>query len=256
MEGKLSKNNLTCEVIVGKNGTDINLKGQPPNSVADLYFYADKKSDLHLLHQYPNIEKLVLSGKISEVDSLLELKHLKELKLYGFSGTDFISVKELSLKVIHVVNCAIGENFSALLSESLEYLHLGNIKKMEDLTFVEKATGLKKLYIEDTPWVEVLPDFSKLKKLYALKLYGLHKLNNIESLVDSNIEYLAFTLVADKFSGTKFAEIILQMKSLKQADMYLLDRSDRRLPALKNRLAKEGKEHLLAKFDYDDWIKL
>lgn len=257
MEGKLSKDNLTAEIIIKKGDINVNLKGLELDKITRLSLYSENKNDLHILCQYPNIETLNLYGKVCGLDSLLELKQLKELTLIDFSGADFIGLNKLSLRTISVINSTIGENFLELLSESVEYLYLDNIKKMESLEFVEKATGLKKLFMADIPWIDTLPNFNKLKNLYALKLYGLHKLNNIDNLIHSNIEYLACSLVADKITGTKFADTLLRMKFLKQADMHLLDRNDRRYPTLKNKLAKEGKEGLLTDFGgFNTWIKL
>ena len=114
------------------------------------------------------------------------------------------------------------------------------------------------MYLDSLPSVEVLPDFSKLLKLFALKIYELHQLKDIESLRDSFIQYLGFTLAADKLSGTKIAEILLGMKQLKGADMVYMDRSSiRRYNALENKLKKAGREDLLNyRMEYANWENL
>lgn len=106
--------------------------------------------------------------------------------------------------------------------------------------------------------MEVLLDFSKLPKLFALKIYELHKLGDIESLRESFIQYLDFTLAADKLSGTKIAEILLGMKQLKGADMVYIDRSSiRRYNVLENKLKKAGRADLLDyRMEYADWENL
>lgn len=253
----MSTNNLMCKINIGKNGTTLDMKSLTPDNVTSLFISAEINSDLHMLSEYPNIERLILSGKISEVNSLLRLKRLTELSIGVFSGVDFSRLNELSLKKIKITSCSMDENFSELFSESVEYLHLCNIKKAKDLAFVEKATGVRKLYLDSISAAETLPDFKKLKHLHALKLYELHKLNDIEELSGSGIEHLSAALVADKLSGTRLADILLRMKALKQADMHLIDRNSKRYLVLKNRFIKEEKANLLTeKLDYEAWMKL
>ena len=257
MENKMSANNPVCKIIIGKNGMTLDMNGLTPSNVTNLFVVADIKSDLHLLAEYPNVETLLLSGKFTEVDSLLCLKKLTDLNIGAFTGVDFSPLKGLPLKKIKITSCSMDENFSELFSESVEYMHLYNIKKAKDLSFIEKAPMIKKLYLESISAAETLPDFKNLKQLYALKLYELHKLNDMEKLADSSIEYLDFALVADKLSGTQLADILCRMRSLKQADMHLLDRNDKRYPVLKNRLTKEGRADLLGeKSDYDAWMEI
>jgi hypothetical protein len=51
------------------------------DAVTNLFVFAEIKSDLRVLSEYPNVETLLLSGKISELDSLLALKKLTELSI-------------------------------------------------------------------------------------------------------------------------------------------------------------------------------
>lgn len=158
-----------------------------------------------------------------------------------------------SLTSYHQIN----NGFEKLLTESVEYLELLEMRKLTDLSFIEKAAGLKKLYLCSLPAVEKLPDFGKLPNLYGLKLYELHKLNDIDSLTRSNLRYLDFALVADKLSGTKIAEVLLCMEHLEWAYMILDRSSDRRYNVLENRLKKAGMERLLNEScDMDKWRKL
>lgn len=153
-----------------------------------------------------------------------------------------VCVPELkSLTVYHRIN----NGFTELLTDKLEYLALLEMRKLADLSFIEKAAGLKKLYLMSLPAVEKLPDFGKMPNLYGLKVYELHKLNDIESLTRSNIKYLALTLAADKLTGTKLADVLLRMEKLEGADMSLDRSSVRRETVLENALKKVGKAELL-----------
>lgn len=83
-------------------------------------------------------------------------------------------------------------------------------------------------------------------------------MNNIESLTQSAIRYLAITLAADSLTGTKVADTLLRMEFLQQADMSFLDRSSpRRYTVLENQLKKAGKVQLLdASLEMKKWVLL
>lgn len=131
------------------------------------------------------------------------------------------------------------------------------MRKLADLSFLKQATGLKKLYLMSLPAVEALPNFGKLPNLYGLRLYELHKLNDLEGLTRSNIRFLSVFLSADKLSGTKLADVLLRMEHLEGAYMRLDRSSDRRCNVLENQLKKSGKEQLLdVSCDMDEWLKL
>lgn len=57
-------------------------------------------------------------------------------------------------------------------------------------------------------------DCAALPSLYALKLYELHKLNDLESLTRSHICCLAASLIADKITGSKLAGTLPAMPKL------------------------------------------
>lgn len=237
--------------------TSVDLGGLESEKICDLRVYSSKKkADLSLLTAYPNVTELFLNGDFSNIDDISGLKKLRSLTMYLSTPMDFSGVHGMALQSLSA-SVPIDESFFHLFTDSVERLQLMSTRKITDLSFLEQATELKKLYLESLPAVEALPKFSKLKNLYALKIYELHRLNDIEHLVDSNIEYLSVSLMADKISGSRLADILIRMKALKQADMHLLDRSDNRYNVLKNRLVKEGKENLLTEvMDYKTWKKL
>lgn len=243
-------------IRIDKKETTVDLLGTKPEDVTYLCVYSnDKKTDLGFLREYPNVETLFVNGDFANVDGISELKRLNRLILVLFADVDLsgVCVPELkSLTAYHQIN----NGFAELLTENVEYLELLEMRRITDLSFIEKAKGLKKLYLCSMPAVEKLPDFGKLPNLYGLKLYELHKLNDIDSLTCSNLRYLDFVLVADKLSGTKLADVLLGMERLEWAHLIPDRSSDRRYNVMENRLRKAGREQLLVYCDMDKWKKL
>ncbi len=253
----MKKSQTHCEVKIGKEGTTMELHGLAPGDVTYLAVYAGKKSNLQLLSDFPNLKKLFLNGDFTDLDAIAGLKNLTHLTMYLSLPVDFSNLKGIELESLSA-SCKINETFSAFFSDRLKALELNSIRQLKDLSFIEQIPGLKKLYLNSLPGVEELPDLSKLKNLYALKLYELHKLNNIENLIHSSIQYLDFTLAADKLSGTKIAEVLLSMEQLKGAYMDLIDRSSpKRFEVIENKLKKVGRADLLDyQMLYSDWEAL
>ncbi len=242
-------------IKIDKKETTVDLGGLAPGEVGDLRIYSrNKQADLGLLAAYPHVTELFVNGDFANIDAVSDLKELRSLTMYLPEKADFSGIHGMRLQSLSV-SCPIDESFSNLLTDSVENLGLMNIRRLSDLSFVERAAGLKKLYLESLPAVEALPDFGKMPNLYGLKLYELHKLNDIESLARSGVRYLAFTLAADKLSGTKLADVLLRMERLEQADMSLLDRSSiRRYTVLENQLKKSGRAQVLeAALDMGRW---
>lgn len=242
-------------IKIGKNGTDVELLGKKPEEVKSLIVYGyNKSADLSLLNDYPNVEKLILSGDFANVDDISSLKSLNWLSLYPDSDIPLKNLRIPGLKSLSL-NKKLCDGYEGLLTESLEYLELEEIRKLSDLSFVERLTGLKKLYLNALPAVEKLPDFGKMPALYGLKIYELHKLNDLEILTKSAIRYLDLTLAADKLSGTKIADVLLCMERLERFSGSL-DRSCKRDDVLENRLEKAGKSDICNKFDMSEWLEL
>lgn len=213
--------------------------------VTELYIYVDVRSDLRLVEKFPNINYLHLQGKFTEIVSLCGLKNLKGLSISDFQQIDFSVLHGISLKVLVVSDCQASENFPVLLSNGVEYLQLSGIKKVQNIDFISNATGLKKLYLDEFA-LTALPDFSKNKKLRVLQINAMHKLNEIETLISSNIEYLFVLLSADKVPAKVFSEVLAKIKTLKKAQMRLMDRHDKRYKIIKKQLENAGKSGLLA----------
>lgn len=245
-------------IKIGKKETTADLLGTKPEDVKYLCVYADnKKADLGFLKEYPNVETLFVNGDLANVDGISELKRLSRLILLLPAEVDLSGISVPGLKSLTAYK-QINKGFSELLTENLEYLELMEMRKLSDLSFVEQATGLKKLNLVSLPAVEALPDFGKLPNLYALRIYELHKLNDIESLARSNIRYFVMYLAADKLSGTKIADVLLRMERLQKANLIYLDRSsEKRYTVIENKFGKaERNIPLDAISGYDEWERL
>ena len=232
---------LSVPIAVKQNFQDFPAIG----FITKLSIYADIKTDLHLLEIFPDISYLHLQGKFTEVTSLSRLQKLNGLSVSGFKQVDFSGLTGLKLKTLSISDCEASENFDMLLSGSVEKLTLSGIKKVENIGFIANATGLRKLYL-DSFSLPALPCFSKNQKLTALQINEMHKLDHIESLIDSDIEYLFVLVSADKVPAKAFAETLMKMKKLKKALMRLMDRNEKRYITLKRYLEKNGKEDLLS----------
>lgn len=129
--------------------------------------------------------------------------------------------------------------------ENLENLKISGfiptIRKFSDLSFIEKIPNLKKLWLESLPSVISLPI---LHNIYALKIYELHKIENLDTLLDSQLHFLDLCLCADKIPATKIAEMLSKIDTLEKVGV-ILDRSGRKEEVLRNQLIKRGKGHLI-----------
>lgn len=249
---------MVSTIRIGKKETTVNPDGHNPEKVNDLRVYSDNKTaNLDFLADYPNVETLFISGNFANVDGISQLTGLKDLRMVLNSSVELSNVHVPKLKSLTVYN-RLNEGFCNLLTDSVESLELHEIRKLSDLSFLESALWLKKLDLVSLPAVEALPDFGKLPNLYALRIYELHKLNDIESLGRSNIRYLVMLLAADKLSGTKIADVVLRMEHLEKANLDYLDRSSiQRFNVVENKFKKAERDIPLdAISSYVEWKQL
>lgn len=185
------------------------------------------KTNLNILRLYPNITELTLIGDFSNYQFVHNLDFIESLELY-LSNADY-------------------SEYENLMTSKLNRLDIQETRKITDLNFINKAVNLKKLYLNNLPKVISLPEFNEI---CVLKIYELHKLNNIESLVNSKIQYISLALCADKISGTKIADTLIKMKELRKVDISHIDRGGRRDEVIENRLKKYDMQNLIDKSDY------
>ena len=118
--------------------------------------------------------------------------------------------------------------------------------KTEDLAaFLTPAPRLQKLYLQSLTAVQELPALDGLPSLYALKLYELHKLNDLSALSHSHLRYFAASLIGDKLSAQALADAVMAIPNLEAAALQLADRSERRYGGVQKAFAAAGKSALL-----------
>jgi len=93
--------------------------------------------------------------------------------------------------------------------------------------------------------VQELPALDGLPSLYALKLYELHKLNDLSALSHSHLRYFAASLIGDKLSAQALADAVMAIPNLEAAALQLADRSERRYGGVQKAFAAAGKSPLL-----------
>ena len=93
--------------------------------------------------------------------------------------------------------------------------------------------------------MQELPALDGLPSLYALKLYELHKLNDLSALSHSHLRYFAASLIGDKLSAQALADAVVAIPNLEAAALQLADRSERRYGGIQKAFAAAGKSSLL-----------
>ncbi len=188
------------------------------------YIISNKK-DLSIFGDKTDTDMTVLTITANIEVDLCVLRfypQLKELNLYGkFSGYENIP----SLEYL----------------ESLKISGSMTTNRISDLGFIENISNLKKLWLESLPSVVTLP---ALNNIYALKMYELHKIENLEILLGSQLRFLDLCLCADKVPASKIAEILSKIDTLEKVGV-VVDRSGRKEQVLRNQLIKLGKKHLI-----------
>lgn len=205
------------------------LKKMPENKeITNLCLTSNRfKTNLDILGLYPNISELTLIGDFGNYQFVRNLHLIESLELY-LRNADY-------------------SEYESLMTSKLNRLDIRETREITDLNFISKAVNLKRLYLNDLPNVTSLPEFNEIS---VLKIYGLHKLNNTESLVNSKIQYISLALCADKISGTKIADTLIKMKELKKVDISHIDRGGRRDEVIENRLKKYNLQNLIDRSCY------
>lgn len=233
-----------CTAVFWRGGEKIELNGLEPNAVQRLSVTGERKVNLSFLRDYPNLEELTLMEKCEGVEVLSELKQLHTLSLWLSAPVSWDDVSLPGLRVLHLRGEKNGD-ITPLLS-SITYLHLEEMRKTEDLApFLTPAKQLQKLYLQSLPAVQALPELDGLPALYAMKLYELHKLNNLSALSRSHLCCFAASLIADKLSAKALADAVMAISDLEATALQLVDRSGRRYVGIQKAFAAAGKSPLL-----------
>lgn len=220
-----------CTAAFWRGGAKIDLYGLAPEEVRYLSVTGERCVKLSFLTEYPNLERLTLNGKFEGAEMLAKLPRLEWLSLWLSSPSDWNGISLQSLRGLDLRGERNGD-VTPLMS-GITYLHLEEMRKIEDITpLMTPAKHLQKLYLQSLPSLRVLPELEPFHDLYALKLYELHKLDDLSALSRSRLRYFAASLIADKLSGGALAKAVLDIPMLERAALRLVDRSERRYNAI------------------------
>jgi len=195
-----------------------------------------------------------MKQKSVDVDMTAATKaDVKAIYLRNYGGSVDFSLLEgypkpgFAPKIFTVVG-HIDERISCFLSDNLLQMTISENRKIQDLSFLEKAPHLQILNLYDLSGITTLP-LSKLPQLSVLHISGLHKLTDMESLTQSNVQYLDIKLSADKVSATRMADVLLRMPSLKALDIGPFNRVQcKKTPIICRQFEKAGRSDVITLF--------
>ena len=246
-----------CTAVFWRGGEKIDLHGLEPKAVRCLSVTGERKVNISFLRAYPNLEELTLMEKCEGVEVLCELKQLRYLTLWLSAPVSWEQIHLSNLRVLHLRGEKNGD-VTPLLAD-ITVLHLEEMRKVEDISsFLIPAVHLQKLYLQSLPAVQTLPNLELLCDLYAIKLYELHKLNDLSALSHSNLHYFAASLIADKLSAGRLAGAVMAIPNLKGAALERVDRSGQRYSQIQKAFSDAGKSALLCEeiSNLTTWLSL
>ena len=116
-----------CTAVFWRGGEKIDLNGLKPDAVRCLSVTGERKVNLSLLRDYPNLEELTLMEKCEGVEVLSGLKQLHTLSLWLSASVSWDNVSLPGLRVLHLRGEKNGD-ITPLLT-SITYLHLEEMRK-------------------------------------------------------------------------------------------------------------------------------
>ncbi|NQY30805.1 MAG: hypothetical protein HRT69_15205 [Flavobacteriaceae bacterium] len=190
----------------------------PEKPETKLHIWSDTlKSDFIFLSKMSNVKILDLNQvKFKEKETLKGLRQLKDLTLINGN------VNELDfLKNLH----------------NLEYLELGRIRGLTNISFVSNLIKLKSLEINNQTQVTKLPEFNKLPELQTVRLITLKNLKDVSNLSQIvNLEGLSFYALNTETEPEQF-DFLRNMKKLRQVNSYFNKKDKRqRFELFKNQI--------------------
>lgn len=185
---------------------------------------------------------------------------VKFIHLYSYGGNIDFSLLEgypnpgFAPKIF-TVDGHIDEGISCFLSDNLLRMTISENRKIQDLSFLEKAPHLQILNLYNLSGITTLP-LSKLPQLSVLHISGLHKLTDMESLAQSNVQYLNIKLSADKVSATRMADVLLRMPSLKALNIGPFNLVQcKKTPIIRRQFEKAGRGDVITLFSLSTLLK-
>ena len=155
-----------------------------PN-LKELYLYRteSKKPDISGISRFTKLEKFYLERHQRGIDSLRDLKDLKEITLHSIStpNLDYLS----DLPALWSVAIKLGgiKAFDSLKHiPNLKSLELWHVRGLNDLSFLTELYALQRLSLESLNKITSFPDMSGLKSLRRIGLSDMKGLANLDSL--------------------------------------------------------------------------
>lgn len=110
-----------CTAVFWRGGEKIDLNGLKPDAVRCLSVTGERKVNLSLLRDYPNLEELTLMEKCEGVEVLSGLKQLHTLSLWLSAPVSWDNVSLPGLRVLHLrgERMATSPHFSPALPISI-----------------------------------------------------------------------------------------------------------------------------------------
>ena len=201
------------KLLLGYNSLLQNLQGFESNDVEDLNL--DWADNLHTLDglNMPNLRRLSLRGcrdldfsalkdhptleaidlTNSDLRSLGSLPSIPNLHTILLDNSNVVTLGEANLSTLRTFSAADAiclQDISALQTATLlEQLNLNQCVNIEDLSLINRFTGLKELYMQGT-MVSLFPDIRDCRQLETLVVKHSPYLKGFAGLPECNIEEL------------------------------------------------------------------
>ena len=179
-----------------------------PSQLEHLSINAELKSgkpvfDCQWLLHFKNIQSLFLGKLDKNLEAIASLNQLEKLELRSFKNKDLSFLKQIPIKELSILWCDGAKIDLTTLSDirSIRYLEIFRVSKLDDISFVNKLTGLEKLELVWLPHITKLPDLSSLYQLEEVKIDSLNGLTDISALI--NVENLKKVKMLNVKSMTK-----------------------------------------------------
>ena len=179
-----------------------------PSQLEHLSINAELKSgkpvfDCQWLLHFKNMQSLFLGKLDKNLEAIASLNQLEKLELRSFKNKDLSFLKQIPIKELSILWCDGAKIDLTTLSDirSIRYLEIFRVSKLDDISFVNKLTGLEKLELVWLPHITKLPDLSSLYQLEEVKIDSLNGLTDISALI--NVENLKKVKMLNVKSMTK-----------------------------------------------------
>lgn len=155
---------------------------------------ASKRVSVDCLRQLTKLRFLSIVRPSKGLEGIVHLNNLRTLELTGLN----VELLDYICEIDSLKRLKIGFGTSASLNSicsmrNLEELDILWVKKLSDITALSNLTSLNKVKIEDEKQIRVFPDISKLKDIKNIRLMNLGGLEDISSLVQSDLKEFVLT---------------------------------------------------------------